>query len=89
MRLHGPEELYASGYTDAALDDWAQRILAWRSGSQPSQARLISPQAPPKRGSRDVFCYFDNDLKVRVPFDARRLCERLGIDTGKLNRFGS
>ena len=28
LRLHGDEELYASGYSDAALDRWAARISA-------------------------------------------------------------
>jgi len=27
----------------------------------------------------DVYCYFDNDIKVRVPFDAKRLMEMLGM----------
>ena len=31
VRLHGDEELYASGYSDAALDRWAERIDAWRA----------------------------------------------------------
>ena len=26
VRLHGDQELYASGYTDEALDDWARRL---------------------------------------------------------------
>ncbi len=29
VRLHGDEELYASGYTDEALDRWAERIGGW------------------------------------------------------------
>ena len=29
MRLHGDEELYASGYGDAALDRWADKVRAW------------------------------------------------------------
>ncbi|EOM77046.1 DUF72 domain-containing protein [Rhodococcus rhodnii] len=29
VRLHGDEELYASGYTDSALREWAGRIGAW------------------------------------------------------------
>jgi uncharacterized protein YecE (DUF72 family) len=29
VRLHGSTELYASGYSDAALDEWAQRIRGW------------------------------------------------------------
>ena len=28
-RLHGADELYASGYTAAALDAWAERVRAW------------------------------------------------------------
>ena len=30
VRLHGADELYASGYTAEALDAWAARIRAWR-----------------------------------------------------------
>jgi uncharacterized protein YecE (DUF72 family) len=30
-----------------------------------------------RRAGRDVYCYFDNDMKVQAPFDARRLMERL------------
>ncbi|HEU4850692.1 MAG TPA: DUF72 domain-containing protein [Telluria sp.] len=79
LRLHGEKELYAGGYTDEALDRWAARIAAWSRGGQPEDARTISATAPPKRASRDVFCYFDNDIKVHAPFDARKLMDRLGI----------
>ena len=79
LRLHGDKELYASGYTEESLDRWAARIQAWSSGSQPKDAHLVSSKAPPARKSRDVFCYFDNDIKVRAPFDARRLMEKLGL----------
>jgi uncharacterized protein YecE (DUF72 family) len=30
VRLHGDVELYASGYSAAALDEWAQRCRGWR-----------------------------------------------------------
>ena len=30
VRLHGDEDLYASGYPDRSLDDWARKIRAWR-----------------------------------------------------------
>ena len=79
LRLHGDKELYASGYTDEALDRWAKRIQEWTSGSQPADAHLVSSKAPQVRKSRDIFCYFDNDIKVRAPFDARRLIEKLGL----------
>lgn len=82
LRLHGEEELYASGYTEEALDRWASRIRAWSTGLQPEDARLISPTPPPHLGSRDVYCYFDNDIKVRAPFDARKLIEKLGLTEG-------
>jgi uncharacterized protein YecE (DUF72 family) len=73
IRLHGEHELYASGYEDDALERWASRIRSWRAGKQPADARLVSSVAPPKATSRDVYCYFDNDVKVRAPFDAKRL----------------
>jgi uncharacterized protein YecE (DUF72 family) len=58
-RLHGDEELYVSGYSDEALDVWAQRVRQWSVGS------------------RDVYVYFDNDVKVRAPYDAMALARRL------------
>ena len=73
IRLHGEHELYASGYEDDALARWADKIRLWSEGKQPPDARLVSQVAPPAAASRDVYCYFDNDIKVRAPFDARRL----------------
>jgi uncharacterized protein YecE (DUF72 family) len=72
-RLHGSEVLYASGYDDEALDQWAARIAAWARGSEPKDAEKASPKPPPKRSRRDVFVYFDNDVKVRAPRDAAAL----------------
>ncbi len=80
IRLHGAEELYTCGYTDAALDEWRRRIESWNAGSQPDDARLISSKKPRRRASRQVYCYFDNDVKVRAPYDARQLLHRLGLD---------
>lgn len=77
LRLHGAEQLYASGYNDDALDRWAARITAWAHGQQPADAKLISSDPPPHRSSRDIYCYFDNDIKVHAPFDAQRLMARL------------
>jgi uncharacterized protein YecE (DUF72 family) len=76
VRLHGAEQLYASGYTDEQLDWWAARIREWRRGCQPADASCVSPTAP-SRSARDVYVYFDNDAKVHAPFDAMRLIERL------------
>lgn len=64
VRLHGSQQLYASGYTDEELDVWAQRCAGWRSEAG---------------GEHDVYVYFDNDAKVHAPYDAVRLAERLGV----------
>lgn len=80
MRLHGDVELYSSGYTAQALRRWKQRILHWSQGSQPEDAQLIVQGPPPRRATRDVYCYFDNDQKVHAPYDARRLLQKLSLD---------
>jgi uncharacterized protein YecE (DUF72 family) len=85
IRLHGDEELYVSGYTDAALDWWARRITLWQQGDQPDDAKLIAPRdAPRRKVRRDVFVYFDNDVKVRAPIDAMTLSRRLGLECGTI-----
>jgi uncharacterized protein YecE (DUF72 family) len=63
-RLHGAEELYASGYTEPALREWAERVRGWLD-----------------RGL-DAYVYFDNDIKVRAPYDAQRLLELLAERRG-------
>ena len=34
VRLHGDTELYASGYTERALDEWAERCRGWAASGQ-------------------------------------------------------
>ena len=76
IRLHGSEELYASGYSKEELDRWASRIKKWRAGVQPSDAAKISKNSYKPREPRDVYVYFDNDIKVHAPFDAISLASR-------------
>jgi uncharacterized protein YecE (DUF72 family) len=59
VRLHGADELYVSGYTDTALDRWADKVIGWLGQGL------------------DTYVYFDNDAKVRAPYDAMGLIERL------------
>ena len=63
FRLHGSRKLYASGYTDSEIEDWAQRIDRWSQN--------------PKM--RAVYVYFDNDFESHAGFDALRLRARLGL----------
>jgi uncharacterized protein YecE (DUF72 family) len=72
-RLHGSEQLYASGYDAGALDIWARRVVAWSRGEEVTDGRRASARDAAKRKRRDVFVYFDNDMKVRAPFDAEQL----------------
>ncbi|HEX4155719.1 MAG TPA: DUF72 domain-containing protein [Acidobacteriaceae bacterium] len=74
-RLHGSEQLYASGYGDVALDLWADRVAAWATGTcaplggRARRAGCTEACTHP----RDVYVLFDNDAKVRAPFDAQTL----------------
>jgi uncharacterized protein YecE (DUF72 family) len=77
-RLHGSEELYASGYDDDALDRWAARVSAWAAGRDPRDAERVMGPSRPRKAGRDVYVYFDNDMKVRAPADAAHLAERVG-----------
>ena len=52
LRLHGDKVLYASGYSDAALDLWAERIRAWAGGKELPGAKKIAALAAPARRSR-------------------------------------
>ncbi|WP_158750496.1 DUF72 domain-containing protein [Acidobacterium sp. S8] len=76
-RLHGSEVLYSSGYDDEALDAWASRVAAWAQGDEPASEERASDLPAKKREKRDVYVYFDNDAKVRAPFDAQGLIQRV------------
>jgi len=83
LRMHGDETVNDGAYPDDALARWAARIDRWSHGGQPDDARLASPDsAPAACAQRDVYVYFDNDAKAHAPFDAARLCERLGLPSG-------
>jgi uncharacterized protein YecE (DUF72 family) len=59
FRMHGDKELYASGYSGEALRKWEKAIKA-----------LSKMKGKKKR--RDIFVYFDNDIKVHAPYDAKK-----------------
>ncbi|MBB3543916.1 DUF72 domain-containing protein [Rhizobium sp. BK399] len=78
-RLHGSDELYVSGYDDDALETWAGRIHAWAHGGEPDNVERLTSRLPRSKAGRDVYVYFDNDVKVRAPADARSLATRLDV----------
>lgn len=76
-RLHGSEELYASGYEADAIDVWARRVVAWSRGQEVTDGKRAHPKPATRRAARDVYVYFDNDAKVRAPIDAQSLRRRV------------
>ncbi len=76
-RLHGSEALYASGYDEDAIEEWAERAAAWARGEESNDGDFASSKRAPARSRRDVYVYFDNDAKVRAPRDAKRMAARM------------
>jgi uncharacterized protein YecE (DUF72 family) len=72
-RLHGSKVLYTSGYDAASIRRWSERVVAWARGGEPADAERVIDRPAPRRARRDVYVYFDNDAKVRAPYDAQQL----------------
>jgi len=72
-RLHGPDELYVSSYTEDQLRTWARRLERWRVAEEPDDARTITDRSPPSRQERDVYVAFNNDKDGHAPRNAARL----------------
>jgi uncharacterized protein YecE (DUF72 family) len=70
VRLHGDQELYTSGYTEPALREWAAKIRRWITGEAPTGEHTVAGPADHRPGGRDVYVYFDNDVKAHAPHDA-------------------
>ena len=83
VRLHGSQELYASGYTDDELEWWAKRIRSWSGGREPRDAVKATPGKFGAGVKRDVYVYFDNDIHSHAPHDAMNLAGKLGIKWDK------
>lgn len=79
FRLHGKEDLYSSDYSDSELDKLAKRILIWKSGGEPKDARKIDKERSAANIRRDVYVYFDNSMKGHAPYDAMYLTKKLGL----------
>jgi uncharacterized protein YecE (DUF72 family) len=73
VRLHGSEVLYASGYDERALGNWAKLVAKWATGATANGRGTLIDKPLTDGRKRDVYVYFDNDAKVRAPFDAQSL----------------
>lgn len=79
LRLHGAQKLYTGGYSDAQIGEWAERISALAAGGEASLPRLSDTHGA-VLPERNVFCFFDNTMKVDAPDNALRLADALGLD---------
>jgi uncharacterized protein YecE (DUF72 family) len=63
----------ATGYSLAALKQWASRARLWATGKEPTDLPRVAPTPGPAGPPRDVFLYFINGAKERAPAAARKL----------------
>ncbi|WP_068094279.1 DUF72 domain-containing protein [Novosphingobium rosa] len=74
-RIMGTVEEEPLGYSEAALDHWADRVRMWVQGAVPEDLPLIAPA--PEATPRDVYLYVISGHKVSNPQAAMALIERL------------
>ena len=77
LRLHGPKKVYSSAYSRPAMERWARRIEQWAHGSEPEDAVRVTDLDPPRRMTRPVYVYFDNDSGGHAPRQANELINLL------------
>jgi len=78
-RLHGIEELYASGYTEAALDDWA--VAARRAGVNEADGTVCCYPVEPGFIAAQVALIRDALAKRRAGLDYRLLFSAYPADS--------
>ncbi|AFY00553.1 DUF72 domain-containing protein [Bdellovibrio bacteriovorus] len=71
LRLHGDDTFYSKGYEPEQLRWWSQRLKAWAQGNNPKDSLTLLP--PVTGPAKDIFVFFDNDLKIKAPQDAEGL----------------
>ncbi len=80
-RIMGTTESEACGYSESALDLWADRIRHWASGGAAKGLETVAePNAArkAKESARDVYLYVISGFKARNPLAGMALIERVG-----------
>ncbi|HEV3106583.1 MAG TPA: DUF72 domain-containing protein [Trinickia sp.] len=80
-RIMGTVESEALGYSDHALDAWAQRVRQWSSGTAPKDLETVAEPST-KPAATDVYLYVISGFKAHNPLAAMALIERLGQRAG-------
>jgi len=77
LRLQGAPG--SDRYSEAELDDWAERLQALAEGRPVTSGQWVG-KAPADGQPRDVFAYFVSTDKVHAPANAMAVMKRLGLD---------
>ncbi|MEA3119505.1 MAG: hypothetical protein QOI13_2775, partial [Paraburkholderia sp.] len=80
-RITGTVESEVCGYSDSALDVWADRIRCWALGGVPKGLDTVAEPAGSrndKKTARDVYLYVINGFKTLNPAAGIALLERIG-----------
>lgn len=77
VRIMGSSEAETLGYSEEALERWAERTRTWAAGGQPDDLERLAPADGEPR-PRDVYLYVISGDKVRNPAAAQALIARCG-----------
>ncbi len=75
-RIMGTQQAEPLGYSQSALDLWAERAKRWAAGTIPDGLETVAEQEL-KPAPRDVYLYVISGQKQRNPAAARALIERV------------
>jgi len=75
LRLQGTSEEHEKGYSDKALDAWAERIVTYAGGGVPGDLPAYGPA--PRETPREIFAFVIAGFKERNPKAALALIERV------------
>jgi uncharacterized protein YecE (DUF72 family) len=75
-RIMGTGEAEDFGYSEEALDLWADRARTWATGNAPDGLETLAKPAQSRNG-RDVFLYVISGFKTHNPHAAMALVERV------------
>jgi uncharacterized protein YecE (DUF72 family) len=77
VRVMGTQQTERLGYSEPALDLWAEQVKYWAAGMTPPGLPTVTPGASDHVG-RDVFLYVISGHKALNPTAAKALIERVG-----------
>ena len=75
LRIMGTADKEKTGYSKAAIAQWAARAKAWAEGGSPKDLKLVAKAAPKK--NRDVFLFVISGAKAKNPVAAQAIISAL------------